>query len=194
MPNNRSFRKRSLRISLRAAIVLASPFILLRYPSIGSAALSAACGETPAAWFPAHQELQEQQFRMSVIDYARQFQGLPYIWGAKKPTRNGFDCSGFTQYVWNTYNAGLPEGAAGQFDSTANPKALTKAKAGDLVFFRENPQAMVSHVALVVSADSASLRVLHSVTSRGVIEEDVLQSPYWRPRIDEVREVAVRLP
>jgi cell wall-associated NlpC family hydrolase len=182
----RFFSKKLVRLSLRSALVLSSPFvILLPYRHFGNASLSAAEGGAPSV---RHAVYHEEQMRLSLIEYARQFQGLPYIWGSKKPVK-GFDCSGFTQYVWNSYRAGLPEGAAGQYDSTANFKALDQAKAGDLVFFREGPRKPVSHVALVVQADSTQLRVLHSVTSRGVIEEDLLQSAYWKPKIDAVREV-----
>ena len=182
MLQKRSFRVKFVRISLRAALVLISPFVLLQFRKAGSASIIAAQGDTLAAWYAAHEE---SELRQSVVEYARQLQGLPYLWGSKKPFK-GIDCSGFTQYVWNRHNISLPEGAAGQFDSCATVVPLDQAKAGDLVFFRESPKAMVTHVALVVEADSSKLRVLHSVTSRGVIEEDLLQSPYWRPRIDEV--------
>lgn len=182
---------RYVRISVRAALILISPLVLLSNRNFGNPPVAPLPGETPPDWRRAHELSEEKQLRLSVVEYARQFQGLPYIWGAKKPFK-GFDCSGFTQFVWNRYDADLPEGAAGQFDSTANSIPLDQARAGDLVFFRENPRHQVTHVALVVEADSSQLRVLHSVTSRGVIEEDLLQNPYWKPKIDEIKEVRLK--
>ncbi|MBO9129198.1 C40 family peptidase [Bacillus sp. 165] len=36
-----------------------------------------------------------------LIDYAKQYIGLPYIWGSSTPTNGGFDCSGFIYWVYS---------------------------------------------------------------------------------------------
>lgn len=43
----------------------------------------------------------------SIVDYAYQFLGTPYVWAGTSPS--GFDCSGFTQYVFrNAAGVSLP--------------------------------------------------------------------------------------
>lgn len=66
----------------------------------------------------------------SIVSYARQFTGTPYVYGGTTPA--GFDCSGFTQYVFAQFGYSLPrtagaQGAAGYHVSAA------EAQPGDLV-------------------------------------------------------------
>jgi cell wall-associated NlpC family hydrolase len=63
---------------------------------------------------------------------AMQYLGTPYVWGGASPA--GFDCSGFTMYVWGQLGVGLPHNAAAQFSmGTAVP--MSDLQPGDLVFF-----------------------------------------------------------
>ena len=68
----------------------------------------------------------------TIIAYASNFLGIPYVWGGTSPS--GFDCSGFTQYVFAHFGVNLPRTSqaqqnVGTFVSRAN------LQAGDLVFF-----------------------------------------------------------
>jgi len=68
----------------------------------------------------------------AVIAYASNFLGIPYVWGGTSPS--GFDCSGFTQYVFAHFGVNLPRVSedqqnVGTFVSRAN------LQPGDLVFF-----------------------------------------------------------
>lgn len=47
-----------------------------------------------------------------VVNYAMQFQGVPYVWGGQTPS--GFDCSGFTKYVFAHFGVALPRTADDQ--------------------------------------------------------------------------------
>lgn len=70
-----------------------------------------------------------------VISTAKQYLGTRYVYGGSSPS--GFDCSGFTMYVYNKYGYSLPHTASGQWQSTAGTKiySVSALKTGDLVFF-----------------------------------------------------------
>jgi len=65
-----------------------------------------------------------------LIERARQFIGTPYKWGGSGPL--GFDCSGFTQYLYRELGIDLPRVSAQQ--AASGPRiSLDKLRPGDLV-------------------------------------------------------------
>jgi peptidoglycan DL-endopeptidase CwlO len=67
-----------------------------------------------------------------VVGYAMQFLGRPYVWGGASPA--GFDCSGFTMYVYAHFGVSLPHNAAAQY-GYGSPVSRNDLQPGDLVFF-----------------------------------------------------------
>lgn len=65
-----------------------------------------------------------------VIAIAERYLGVPYVWGGTTPS--GFDCSGFTSYVFRQVGINLPRTAAAQ-QSALTP--VSNPQPGDLVFF-----------------------------------------------------------
>lgn len=76
-----------------------------------------------------------------IVAYAKQFLGVPYVYGGA--SKSGFDCSGFTMYVYNKFGISMPHGAQSQSKLgktvSANKNSTSSLKEnlqpGDLVFF-----------------------------------------------------------
>ena len=67
-----------------------------------------------------------------VVGIAMRYLGVPYVWGGASPS--GFDCSGFTMYVYAQVGVSLPHNAAAQYGYGV-PVSRSQLQPGDLVFF-----------------------------------------------------------
>ena len=111
-----------------------------------------------------------------LVYIAKSLEGTPYKFGGT--TTRGFDCSGFTSYVFDKNNSSLPR-TSGEQEQYAESVRIKDLRTGDLVFFRSNKVGKVFHVALVVDNDKNGLTVIHATSSRGVVEENISRSSYW---------------
>lgn len=82
----------------------------------------------------------------AVVNYAKKFLGIKYAWGGSSP-KTGFDCSGFTSYVFSHFNISLPHSANGQ--KTAGTYA-SKLLPGDLLCFDWTGNGTVDHVGIYI--------------------------------------------
>ena len=121
-----------------------------------------------------------------IADYARQHVGTRYKYAGKSP--KGFDCSGFTYYVFGQHDLPLPASSATQ-EKAGKAIRVEDARPGDLVFFRRTKNGEVFHVALVLDHSSDGLTVIHSTTSRGVVIDRIWESSYWREMHATARRV-----
>lgn len=72
----------------------------------------------------------------AIIAYASNFLGTPYVWGGTTPDP-GFDCSGFTRYVYAHFGVKMGRTTKNQiYDGAAVSKS--QLEVGDLVFFGDN--------------------------------------------------------
>ncbi len=76
----------------------------------------------------------------SVVDFATQFVGNPYVWGGTSLT-NGADCSGFAQSVYSNFGVDLPRTSYEQESAGTSVSSLEEAQPGDLICYG-------SHVAI----------------------------------------------
>ncbi len=107
----------------------------------------------------------------AVVDYAMQFLGYRYVYGGNTPS--GFDCSGFTQYVYKNFGVTLNRSSR---DQVYNGTEVSRAnlQAGDLVLFAKGGTT-ITHVGLYIGNN----KFIHASTSTtGVIISD-MDSAYY---------------
>ena len=81
-----------------------------------------------------------------LVDNALSLVGVPYVFGGT--SRSGFDCSGYTQYVFKGSGVSLPRTAAEQFN-VGSSVSRDQLKSGDLVFFHTYTSG-ASHVGIYI--------------------------------------------
>lgn len=86
-----------------------------------------------------------------VIQTAKRFLGVSYMWGGKTP--KGFDCSGFVQTVYRINGVQLPRDSDMQWEVGEHiGKDFSKFKKGDLLFFSSDGKR-VTHVGIFTGRD-----------------------------------------
>ena len=81
-----------------------------------------------------------------VVSIAAKYIGVPYVWGGKTPS--GFDCSGFTSYVFREAYGIEIGGYTVPQENSGTQIAVSSAQAGDLIFW--GSRGATYHVAIYV--------------------------------------------
>ncbi len=123
--------------------------------------------------------------REDIVNNALKYEGIKYRSGGKTPD-TGFDCSGFTGYIF-TQN-GIPlSGPSHKLAELGKQKSKKELMPGDLVFFGNEER--ISHVAIVSDASGDEIKVVHATTSAGVKIDEITGSEYWTSRFLFGRDV-----
>jgi cell wall-associated NlpC family hydrolase len=111
----------------------------------------------------------------SIVRTASRLRGVRYRWGGS--SRSGFDCSGFTRYVFRQ-RAGidLPHSASAQFRMGKRVRRI-ELKPGDLVFFQTYRRG-ASHVGIYIGNG----KFIHASSAGGRVRVDSLNDGYYRQR------------
>jgi len=116
-----------------------------------------------------------------VVRTAYAYRGTRYRYGGS--ARGGFDCSGFTSYVYRMRGVDLPHNAAAQFQC-GTAVGRSHMKEGDLVFF-ETTRRGISHVGIYVGNG----KFVHASSARGQVRVDSLDGGYYASRFRGARRV-----
>ena len=132
----------------------------------------------------------EQISRSSIVDqvinYAYRFRGTPYRYGSSSP--RGFDCSGFTSYVFKRFGIHLDRSSRGQISDGVRIKK-NDLQPGDLVFFQgRSGRGGVGHVGIVTRVnEDNTFHFIHSACHSGVTESKNTESYYSRRYVGACR-------
>ncbi|WP_100401502.1 C40 family peptidase [Bacillus sp. FJAT-42315] len=110
----------------------------------------------------------------SLINYGKKFMGVRYVFGGTTPS--GFDCSGFTQYVYKNQGISIPR-TTGQQYNIGTSVSKSQLQIGDLVFFANTYKPGISHVGIYAGDNM----VLNATTSKGIALVS-LSNSYWGPK------------
>ena len=115
-----------------------------------------------------------------IVNYAYNFLGTPYVWGGT--STNGFDCSGFTQYVFKQMGYSIKRTAAQQLTCGYE---VSNLQLGDLVFFENTytTGADASHVGIYVGNNE----FIHAAS--GGVKVTSLSDDYYAARYVGARRV-----
>ncbi len=107
---------------------------------------------------------------------AQKYLGYRYVWGGSSPS--GFDCSGFTWYVYQQVGIHIPNHDLwGQLN--AGPRiSRDQLQPGDLVFFQNTYMPGLSHSGIYLGGG----RFINAETESVGVQIRSLSDPYWSPR------------
>lgn len=103
-----------------------------------------------------------------VLAYAMQFVDYPYVYGGS--STSGFDCSGFTQYVYKHFGVTLNRTAAAQ-SSNGTAVSRSNLQPGDLVMFG----SPINHVGIYAGGG----RIVHAANPSRGVTTDTINSGYY---------------
>lgn len=120
----------------------------------------------------------------AVIAYAKSFTGTPYVYGSNSPSNGGFDCSGFTQYVFRKYGYTLNRVSKDQaLNGTYVPRGYTQP--GDLVFYSFAGNGVISHVGIYLGNG----KMINSPKTGDTVKITDVTTSYWTSRYVTTRRI-----
>lgn len=102
-----------------------------------------------------------------VMEYAKSFLGVKYVYGGESP--KGFDCSGFTQYVYGHFKIKLPRSAA-EYEDAGTKISRNDLKPGDIILFDRYDDWRLGHVGIYLGNDY----FIHASSSKGKVVTNTL--------------------
>lgn len=115
------------------------------------------------------------------------YMGTRYMRGGKSP--RGFDCSGFTGYIFKQFGYRLSASSRAQFSDGVEVDR-NSVRPGDLLFFKGSRSGGIGHVGIAVDADpgTGDITFIHAAI-KGGIRIDRISAPYYSSRYVGARRV-----
>ena len=112
-----------------------------------------------------------------IVAYAKKYLGYSYTYGGSSP-KTGFDCSGFTSYVYKNFGYTISRSSVGQ--ASEGTKVEKKdLQPGDIVIFKNNALTKIGHVGIYIGDN----KMIHaSEPGVGVIITDIDSKAYKYPQ------------
>ena len=118
-----------------------------------------------------------------VVEYAKKYLGCKYVAGGASPS-TGFDCSGFTTYVYKHFGISLNRSSKGQIK---NGTSVSKSnlQLGDIIIFNGSSNTSIGHVGIYIGDN----KFIHAANSKEGVIITSLSSSYYQKRYVGARRV-----
>lgn len=119
----------------------------------------------------------------AVVEYAKKYLGYKYVSGGASPS-TGFDCSGFTLYVYKNFGISLNRTSG---DQIKNGVAVEKSdlQLGDIVLFNNDANTKIGHVGIYVGNGN----FIHASNPSDGVKITTLETGYYQKRYVGARRV-----
>ncbi len=120
----------------------------------------------------------------AVITFSKSFLGTPYVFGGDSPSDGGFDCSGYTKYVFG--NSGYTLNRLSS-DQALNGVYVARAniQPGDLIFYSFEGNGVINHVGIYLGNGT----MINSPKTGDVVKITNVTSSYWTSRYVTARRI-----
>ena len=118
-----------------------------------------------------------------IVQMAMEYMGVRYRSGGSSPS--GFDCSGFTLYLYGQLGYSLPHSATSQYKNCGTFVAKADLQPGDLVFFSDSSHA-IGHVGIYIGGGE----IIHARSSTGCVTTNSLSMSYYVNRYVGAKRIA----
>lgn len=121
----------------------------------------------------------------SVVEFAKGYLGCKYVYGGS--SSKGFDCSGFTMFVFSNFGKSFPHSASAQ-SAYGTPVSKDNLQSGDLVFFSQDYSGSnIGHVGIYVGDG----QFIHSCCPQHGVRYDSLSSSYYKSNYVTARRISL---
>lgn len=144
-----------------------------------------ASGERESAPVQQEQPTPQTTAGNDIVAFAKQYLGYPYVLGHSTP-EGGFDCSGFTRYVFGHFGYQLGQVAASQ-TNLGSVVERENLQTGDLILFYDDGKTKIGHCGIYISGGD----FIHSANpQRGVVIDNLNTNSYYSQRFVTARRIA----
>ena len=118
-----------------------------------------------------------------LVNYGKKYLGSRYVYGGETPAEGGFDCSGFTQYIYkNALGMNLPRTTKTQHQ-IGRPISRGRLEPGDLVFF--DLTGHLSHVGVYIGGG----KFFHASSGKKKLIIADMNKKYFAQRFNSAKRV-----
>jgi cell wall-associated NlpC family hydrolase len=120
--------------------------------------------------------------KRTLLRDAMRYQRVPYLWGGATP--QGFDCSGFVYYMFQTHGVQMARTASKALFDMGTPIGRASLQPGDLVFFSIAAPGAIDHVGFYMGNG----QFLSATRSAGIYPQSMTSS-YWAPKYQGAKRI-----